>query len=120
MELKAMKEYKNPEYPTAEESKNRVLMMMVRTGKISLGVAVMCLLCNSSLAQSIVHLPDAKHLFVQRKELEHAYDIQGPPISFWVLVMKCVNYIYMLGIIIWLVVTVAIACCKMAFRNAQK
>lgn len=50
MELKAIKEYKSPEYPTVEESKNRILMMMVRTGKISLGVAVMCLLCNCSLA----------------------------------------------------------------------
>lgn len=51
MELKRVKEYKSPEYPTAEESKNKILMMMVRSRKISLGVAVMCLLCNCSLAE---------------------------------------------------------------------
>lgn len=50
MELKAIKEYKNPEYPTTEESKNRILIMMVRSGKISLGMAIMCLLCNCSFA----------------------------------------------------------------------
>lgn len=52
MELKAIKEYKSPEYPTTEESKNKILMMMARSGKISLGVAVMCLLCNCSFAYS--------------------------------------------------------------------
>ena len=41
MELKRVNEYKSPEYPTTEESKNKILMMMVRSGKISLGVAVM-------------------------------------------------------------------------------
>ena len=57
MELKAVKEYKSPEYPTMEESKNRILMMMVRTGKISLGVAVMCLLCNCSCATTFATFP---------------------------------------------------------------
>lgn len=57
MELKAMEEYKSPEYPTTNESKNKALMMMVRTGKISLGVAVMCLLCNCSWANVYEFLP---------------------------------------------------------------
>ena len=73
MELKAVREYEKPECPTMEENKNRVLLMMVRTGKISLGVAVMCLLCNCSLANE-VHTTG---------EMVDSVEDLGPVVAFW-------------------------------------
>ena len=50
MELKAVDEYKAPEYSTCEESKNKVLRLMMNCKKVSLGVLAMFLLCSNAMA----------------------------------------------------------------------
>lgn len=57
MELKAVNEYKAPEYSTCEESKNKVLRLIMSCKKISIGVLAMFLLCSSSMAAVPPSLP---------------------------------------------------------------
>lgn len=50
MELKAVNEYKTPEYSTSDESKNKVFRFIMNCKKVSVGVLAMLLICNKTAA----------------------------------------------------------------------
>lgn len=50
MELKAVNEYKAPEYSTYNEGRNKVLRFIMNCKKVSVGVLVMLLFCNTVTA----------------------------------------------------------------------
>ena len=57
MELKAVNEYKAPEYSTYEESRNKILRLMMNCKKVSVGVLVMFFLCSNAMAENAISIP---------------------------------------------------------------
>lgn len=99
MELKAVCDYEKPEYLTEEENKNKWLMLMLRTGKISLGVAVMFLLVNCSFANQFSNYEGFQGGIAYELEASSDYNL----IEYWIILVSIISLVVtvVLGIVIY-------------------